>query len=65
MTYEDQITAKTAAQMGANASGAFVYFYRTRTGRWEVSIETPSSGNYGTCKPVLDPRDFGGYSRSK
>lgn len=65
MTYQDQITAKTAAQAGANAAGVAVHYWQTRTGgRWEVSIETPSSGNYGTCKP-LDPRDFAGYSRAK
>lgn len=51
--YADQQTAKAAAQAGADACGVAVNYWRTRTGRWEVSIESPPSYvlNYGTRKP--------------
>jgi hypothetical protein len=51
MTYENQIDAKRAAQLGANASGVTVYVQRTRIGRWEVTIERPLEGNYGVFQP--------------
>lgn len=59
-TYSSVIEAKEAAQAGANACGQRVYFYRTPTGRWEVSLELHplwSTNQFNYCTPQAPAKD--------